>query len=80
MVDQNLCPVCGYKMEEPARDFNTCPSCGTEFGLHDANASIEDLRSAWLRTGPKWWSATDLQPANWNPLMQLAGLLEARSA
>jgi hypothetical protein len=75
MVNQNLCTVCGYQMEEPARDYNICPSCGTEFGLHDQNTSIEGLREAWLATGPKWWSATDPEPVNWNPMMQLAGLL-----
>lgn len=69
---QNLCPVCGYEMDDLPRDYNTCPSCGTEFGLHDANASIPQLRAAWIATGPKWWSKTDPQPENWNPFKQLA--------
>ena len=75
MVDNNLCPVCGYMMAEPPCDYNICPSCGTEFGLHDWNATFEDLRNAWLKTGPKWWSTSDEQPSNWNPMMQLANLL-----
>lgn len=68
---KNLCPVCGYGMDDPPRDYNICPSCGTEFGLHDANASIVELRAAWLATGLRWWSATDPAPADWNPLEQV---------
>ena len=69
-----LCPVCGYGMEDEPANYNICPSCGTEFGHHDANASIEELRNAWIKTGPRWWSATDQQPENWNPFLQLANL------
>lgn len=75
MVTEKLCPICGYAMAEPPRDYNICPSCGTEFGLHDQNTSVEELRQAWLRTGPKWWSATESQPENWNPIQQLAKML-----
>jgi hypothetical protein len=71
---QNLCPVCGYDMDDPPRDYNICPSCGTEFGLHDLNASVLELREAWIKTGPKWWSATDAQPVGWDPYLQLARL------
>jgi hypothetical protein len=71
---EHLCPVCGYEMEASPKDYRICPSCGTEFGLHDANASIDELRQAWIEKGPKWWSATDPQPANWNPFQQLACL------
>ena len=63
MVIENFCPVCGYKMAEPPHEYNICPSCGTEFGLHDHNVSIDDLRQAWLKTGPQ------------NPIQQLALLL-----
>lgn len=74
LIAQNVCPVCGYEMEDPAADYNTCPSCGTEFGLHDINAAIEELRASWIKTGPKWWSTTDPQPERWNPFFQLARL------
>lgn len=74
MVSENLCPVCGYQMQDPPRDYNICPSCGTEFGHHDVNASISDLRCAWLRTGPKWWSTLTPAPENWKPLEQLASV------
>ena len=75
---QNLCPVCGYEMAEAPANYNICPSCGTEFGHHDVNASIEDLRIAWYRTGPSWWSKTEPQPANWNPFEQLSRLNASR--
>jgi len=75
MVGGNMCPVCGFEMEDPPRDYNICPSCGTEFGVHDLNSSIADLRDAWLRTGPRWWSNVDPAPPNWNPFSQFARLL-----
>lgn len=72
---ENLCPVCGYEMDDPPRDYNICPSCGTEFGLHDSNSAIVELRAAWIGTGPKWWSTSDPAPENWNPLEQLNRVL-----
>jgi hypothetical protein len=79
-IIENLCPVCGYEMEAPPKDYRICPSCGTEFGVHDANASVADLRDAWLRSGPKWWSKTDAQPHGWDPLGQMeeAGIVVKR--
>ena len=71
---QNLCLVCGYEMDDPPRDYNVCPSCGTEYGVNDINASYDELRQAWLKTGPAWWSKTDKQPDNWSPSRQLANL------
>lgn len=73
-ANDQLCPVCGYAMDDPPRDYNICPSCGTEFGVSDVSASISELREAWIRTGPKWWSAADPQPQGWNPFLQLARL------
>jgi hypothetical protein len=80
MSPENLCPVCGYEMEAPAKNYRICASCGTEFGLHDANASIADLRDAWMETGPAWWSKTDRKPDNWDPItqMQNAGIVVKR--
>jgi hypothetical protein len=75
MVTGYLCPVCGYEMTDPPRDFNICPSCGTEFGVHDCNSTVEELQKAWLSTGPKWWSDTEPEPAEWNPIQQIAKLL-----
>jgi hypothetical protein len=71
MNNENLCPVCGYEMEAPPKNYRICPSCGTEFGIHDANATISDLREAWMNTGPRWWSRTDPMPTGWDPIGQL---------
>jgi hypothetical protein len=72
MVNEKLCTVCGYEMEEGPRDWNICPSCGTEFGLHDVNSTIDSLRTVWFATGPRWHSSVVRQPANWNPFVQVA--------
>jgi hypothetical protein len=66
-----LCPVCGYGMHDEPTNYNICPSCGTEFGLHDQNASVAELRDAWIQSGPSWWSKTDPVPPGWDPLAQL---------
>jgi hypothetical protein len=71
MVIEKLCPVCGYEMEEGPRNFNICPSCGTEFGLHDLNSSINDLREAWVANGAHWHSHVIAAPTDWKPLEQL---------
>lgn len=70
--ESHLCPVCGYDMPVPPDNFNICPSCGTEFGLHDVNAGTEQLRKAWIARGPQWWSSNDPRPEGWNPWAQLA--------
>jgi hypothetical protein len=75
MILENICPVCGYEMEYAPRDFNICPSCGTEFGVNDVNASINELRSAWLRNGARWWSPVDSCPVGWDPYEQINTLL-----
>lgn len=75
-----LCPVCGYGMHEPPANYNICPCCGTEFGIHDVNASIQELRAVWLQNGCKWWSDSDAKPANWNPYQQLAHLADTAFA
>jgi hypothetical protein len=74
MVIKSLCPVCGYIMADPPRDYNICPSCGTEFGIHDVNSSIADLREVWLENGPQWYSNAIPQPLDWSPFSQLANL------
>lgn len=80
MKIENLCPVCGYEMAVPPRNYNICSSCGTEFGVHDANASIADLREAWMKTGPTWWSKTTPRPVDWDPITQMeeAGIVVRR--
>src|SRR6185437_11856974 len=66
-----MCPVCGFDMDRPPADYHICPCCGTEFGYHDANATHEELRQSWIKTGPKWWRDSE-RPENWNPYEQLA--------
>jgi hypothetical protein len=71
-MNEHMCPVCGYEMADGPRDFNICPSCGTEFGLHDVNSTIENLRTAWFATGPRWYSSVVPAPLNWNPFSQVS--------
>lgn len=78
-MDQKFtCLVCGYPdMEDPVsgdNDFPTfaiCPSCGTEFGLDDANKSYAELRAVWIRNGMSWWSKSRAEPEGWDPSEQL---------
>ena len=79
MVNTYLCPVCGYGMGEEPSNFNICPSCGTEFGYHDVNAPISELRANWLRFGAKWWSSADPQPEGWDPYLQVSNLFSQKS-
>ncbi len=66
------CPVCGYnELDLPPADFTICPSCGTEFGYHDATTSMEELRQRWIRRGALWTSQVTPRPLNWNPWEQL---------
>jgi hypothetical protein len=74
-----LCPVCAFFMDDPPDDYNICPCCGTEFGNHDVNTSIENLRITWLRRGANWWSPVDAAPVNWDPYEQLNRLISAPS-
>lgn len=69
----HTCPVCGYNQlwREP-EDFLICPSCGTEFGYHDARTAHGELRAQWMRRGAPWSSRVLNRPANWNAYDQLA--------
>ena len=80
-VDRTTVPVCGYGMEEPPEQYRTSArTCGTEFGVHDVNASIEELRVAWLRTSPKWFSSVDPEPQDWNPFLQITEAILAQGS
>jgi hypothetical protein len=79
MINRYTCPVCGFAMEEPPRDYHICPCCGTEFGYHDVNSSIEAIRAEWLRNGLKWWSEFDVPPVGWDPFGQVSALLASNS-
>jgi hypothetical protein len=65
------CPVCFYdKMETPARDYNICVCCGTEFGNDDCDHSYEELRESWIAQGAKWFFREP--PLGWNRWSQLS--------
>lgn len=75
------CPVCGYPgLDVPPRDYEICPSCGTEFEYHNARRSNEELRLEWLGNGMPWYSHAVAQPVGWSPVQQLinAGYLRIR--
>jgi hypothetical protein len=68
------CPVCGFpNLPDPPVDmsYEICPSCGTEFGYTDFRRSHDELMSAWLRTGPRWFATWVAAPAEWNGRRQL---------
>ena len=78
-VSEHMCPVCGFLgLEEPAYtggapSYEICPSCGTEFGLHDYDQSFVKLRQRWIRGGCQF-SFPDLQPPGWSAKQQLKRL------
>lgn len=62
------CPVCRYPgLEDPPENHEICPSCGTQFGYHDARRSHAELREMWLSQGAKWHSRVVPRPIWWNP-------------
>jgi hypothetical protein len=64
------CPVCYYdKMPGPAREYNICPCCGTEFENDDQDRTHAQLREDWISGGAKWFFQE--APENWNPWLQL---------
>ncbi len=85
MAERYLCPVCGYPdLAEPPWDNDSpsddiCPSCGTQFGYHDAirggagkrQELHRRLREAWRSAGCPWSSYGRPPPAEWNPQEQL---------
>jgi hypothetical protein len=80
---EHTSPGCGYaNLAEPPYDktggasFEICPSCGTEFGYHDASKSHAELRKLWLAAGATWRSRAEVSPPDWSGIEQLkaAGL------
>ena len=64
------CPVCFYdRLEDPAKNYNICPCCGTEFEIDDEYASHEELRKLWIDSGAKWWFK--IAPKDWNSQEQI---------
>ncbi len=75
MPNLNICPVCGYGMEDPPNDWNICQCCGTEFGYDDSGTTYEALRAKWLRNGAKWWGQRLTPPENWSAESQVSSQL-----
>ena len=83
----HLCPVCGYRMNEPPWEHGSgsqeiCPSCGIQFGYHDARDDLHaqihpERREHWVAGGMAWSSPTP-PPAGWDPQWQLFSLLTQR--
>jgi hypothetical protein len=70
------CPVCGYdQMKYPAKDYNICPCCGTEFEADDFETTHAQLRQQWKATGMQWYSRRTPPPFGWNPSLQLLKFL-----
>jgi len=87
--DRFTCPVCGYpglfepawRGESPSDDI--CPSCGIQFGDHDAaggDHAVRDVihrewRQRWIDNGMHWASeGVRPPPVGWDPKAQLARL------
>ena len=60
------CSVCGYdSLRYPPENFIICPCCGTQFELHDAVRSHEELRRQWVAARDKWHSRA-IPPLRWS--------------
>ena len=84
-MDNNKCPVCGYpELSLGVLDagglpsFDTCPSCGFEFGFTDdvSHEAYHSYRKKWVEGGLCWWSSSREPPHDWNPLAQLKGVTQ----
>jgi hypothetical protein len=69
-----VCPVCGFLLDYPAKDFNICPSCGVEFDADTVEYSVSELRIAWMNRGMEWSSRVLARPKNYDAVEQLANL------
>jgi hypothetical protein len=66
-----LCPVCFFdRMPYPARHYNICPCCGTEFDNDDVDHTFAELRTNWILNGARWFFGQ--APEGWNAAAQLA--------
>ena len=83
-MDAPWCPVCGYKLAEPAwtpdsgGSFEICPSCGMQFGYTDAaGGDPERRRDLWRKWRQQWvadgmpWRGVGKPPDDFDPSAQL---------
>ncbi|HYF44683.1 MAG TPA: aldo/keto reductase, partial [Acidimicrobiales bacterium] len=87
----STCPVCGFPdltqppWVEGEASGETCPSCGTTFGVDDHADGVaaardvlhEALRLAWITEGMTWHS-TRPKPEGWDPVRQVDALRNDR--
>ena len=73
-VLKHICPVCGFLLDYPAKDFNICPSCGVEFDADTVEYTIQELRQSWFDRGLEWTSPVIPKPEHFNPIEQLSRL------
>jgi len=85
------CPVCGFpELNDPpwsdeGPSQETCPSCGTRFGMDDRADGIDEardvlheaLRLGWI-TGGMAWQSTRPKPEAWDPVRQVDALRHER--
>lgn len=59
-------------MEDPPTplSYNICPCCSCEFGVNDADATHEELRQEWIRSGAEFWENGGA-PDGWSAVEQL---------
>jgi len=74
-----MCPVCGYPdLNENPTDpsYETCPSCGFEFGYDDdvKHTTFEQWHQQWIAHKMKWYSKGRKMPLSWNPQKQLLNI------
>lgn len=56
--------------------YETCVSCGFEFGFHDGEKGFtyEGYRAQWIANGCQWYGKVTIKPANWDPAQQLKNI------
>jgi DNA-directed RNA polymerase subunit M/transcription elongation factor TFIIS len=86
--ERHQCPVCGYGnlrypvFQEtlnhgPTPSFESCPSCGYEFGYDDGVQGVNyaRYRALWIAAGMKWRARRcSPPPRGWDPHRQLESI------
>jgi len=74
-IGTTICLVCGYNQMEPLELGIICPSCGTQYGISDEDATYSELRRQWINVAhAQWWSRYTPQPAGWSAVTQLRNI------